>query len=173
MEYSLTLGEVIGVRSWSWRKLSDGRLHLIGVTGYPWLPGRNTAYCDPSWLRRIFPRLQPLPHHNAPQDGCKCGFYGYFRPGSVTWNSDITGIVKGYGNVLLGPSGFRCQKAELLAIAPTRKIFWLENAFQLMEGPPGPLTWKKMRQLGSTYGVPVYRNLNELLTTHPISPGDQ
>lgn len=57
---------------------------------------------------------------------CACGFYAYHRSGHSTygfvspaggWGQRVHGVIEGYGKVILGPEGYRAQKARVLAVA--------------------------------------------------------
>jgi hypothetical protein len=61
--------------------------------------------------------------HEVPDENCTCGFYAYSsrENDGHTGAQNVGGIIKGYGRTLIGPKGFRCEKAEIVAlIDPTR-----------------------------------------------------
>lgn len=71
------------------------------------------------------PEPQPEPPHETPTEGCPCGFYAYTDPrheeNGYRGEGFVTGIVRGTGRTLIGTKGFRCEKAEIVAlIDPTR-----------------------------------------------------
>lgn len=56
---------------------------------------------------------------------CACGFYAYHRqsvPGygflahNGDWGTRVGGVIEGYGKVVLGSTGFRAEKARILAV---------------------------------------------------------
>lgn len=60
--------------------------------------------------------------HAAPSEDCKCGFYAYTdvehsEIDSYREDSDfVLGVIKGTGRTLIGTRGFRCEKAEVVAL---------------------------------------------------------
>lgn len=65
--------------------------------------------------------------HAAPSEDCKCGFYAYTdvehnEIDSYNESDDfVLGVIKGSGRTLIGTRGFRCEKAEIVALRdPTR-----------------------------------------------------
>jgi hypothetical protein len=61
---------------------------------------------------------------------CGCGVWAYWKLDSGDVNRfsptsrglPVLGIIEGYGRVLLGEKGFRCQKAKIVALAPAFSI---------------------------------------------------
>lgn len=53
---------------------------------------------------------------------CSCGFYAYYDGSNDYYKPDqygsalIRGVIEGFGEVLIGPRGFRCTKARLVAL---------------------------------------------------------
>lgn len=61
--------------------------------------------------------------HEVPNENCTCGFYAYNSRENDQHSQAqfVGGVIKGYGRTLIGPKGFRCEKAEIVAlIDPTR-----------------------------------------------------
>lgn len=64
--------------------------------------------------------------HEAPDEDCVCGFYAYAEPSHEDarlprGSQLVQGIVRGSGRTLIGTKGFRCEKAEIIALLdPTR-----------------------------------------------------
>ena len=65
--------------------------------------------------------------HAAPSEDCHCGFYAYTdvehdEIDSYNENDNfVLGVIKGTGRTLIGTRGFRCEKAEIVALRdPTR-----------------------------------------------------
>lgn len=60
------------------------------------------------------------PVHDAPDDNCVCGFYAYTDPQHEEIQTSllvpVLGLIKGHGRTLIGSRGFRCQKAEIVAL---------------------------------------------------------
>jgi hypothetical protein len=160
----MILGEVWGIRNWTWRitSMRPDDATLIGVTGNIWWPGRNVARCNRAALS-----------HQAPRPECTCGFWAYWDRRDLSWAADITGIVKGYGETLIGERGFRCQVAEIAAIAPARRMTWLEDVMQWIEGGQrNRLTMKKLHQIGDHYQIPVFKSVRTMLMEYPVTEDD-
>lgn len=163
-------GSLRGIRAF---QMWDGG--LIGPA-YPqkWVPGENIARCPTgsmnfhmslmtyqwnvtTWkIGRPWGNPEPVPPevphrpvvgHDVGSMACTCGFYGYHIGGMTrTPMSTIGGIIEGYGVCTVGALGFRCSKARIMALF-------------------GEVT----SDLGEMYGVPVYRNLVDAITDHPVS----
>ncbi len=74
----------------------------------PWKPGVNQAHC-----------LAGNPH-TAPTRACGCGFWAYWRLAGdrQVGHPHVAALIKGYGKVIKGPRGFRCEKAEIVGLVP-------------------------------------------------------
>jgi len=101
-------GSVYGARWWQLRQ-EDDRLRLLGMRDY-WEPGENTARC-----------LGEFMAHDVPARRCGCGFWAYWEPQSAGGDpsagpAPVLGVIQGYGRTLIGPKGFRCAKARIVAI---------------------------------------------------------
>lgn len=76
------------------------------------------------------PEAAPLPPrpHDTPSETCKCGFYAYsdiehteIQLGRPRETQLVIGTIRGSGRTLIGTKGFRCEKAEVIALVdPTR-----------------------------------------------------
>jgi hypothetical protein len=132
----LVAGSLVGLRSWR----LDHNGQLRGIT-FPagWKAGENEARCfaaiappgsygfGSSWLFAgdevtIAPGWQAEPCSLVERD-CACGFYAYHDNlvvayGGVTISGGprVTGVIEGYGRVIVGPSGFRASKARIVAL---------------------------------------------------------
>lgn len=116
-------------------------LFLNGARGR-WEPGVNRAVCGMGIS------------HRAPDRDCGCGFWAYWRLGDQqVAQPHIPALVKGYGKVIQGPKGFRCETAEILALVVP---FFLHPA----DGTHLAL------ELEQVYRVPVYTSLDALLEQH-------
>lgn len=125
---------------------------LRGARGI-WEPGANTAQCLRS-LHMMQPRrkdggeLYPE-EHPVPVRTCLCGFWAYWHLGATQTSAPhIAGLVKGYGRIVQGPVGFRCETAEIVALVP---LFYDQNAALALE---------------AIYDVPVYGTIDALLEMH-------
>lgn len=134
LPFDLAVGEVYGMRMWRMDKY--GRLYARNWKG-TWRPGVNVAKC----IKREWVRSGPYVvstgdftfrenhEHPAPSESCSCGFYAYtdsFHAETQPFTESngeevILGIIKGTGRTLIGTQGFRCEKAEIVALRdPTR-----------------------------------------------------
>jgi hypothetical protein len=119
---ALVLGSVRGRRSFG--VTADGRLTGL-YYNQVWQAGENVAAChhdDGVVVRRpdggIVVRWSSSREIGAGHglQGCTCGFYAYYREDPYSRARRISGVVEGYGRVILGTAGFRCEKARILAL---------------------------------------------------------
>lgn len=156
----------------SWRVLADGDLKpCVTSIQYTWTEGVNIAQCFRSSVisgslsvRADVPIydangevIDTVKRHELVSKVCSCGFYAYF-PGKGSHHSqgNISGLVKGTGNVVRGPKGFRMEKAEILA-------------FIRPESPTnihGALLESILRKYPS---IPMFDSLKEATEEFPIS----
>ena len=119
-----------GFRSWQFRELGGQPVGVQSVTyHYDWVPGVNTATC----MRRTTAGVlygAPMCKGLVSID-CGCGFWAFtgspqqwfggegprHPSGGYAWTC---GTVEGYGRVVLGPKGFRCEKAIVTAFVRPR-----------------------------------------------------
>lgn len=119
---ALVLGSVRGRRSFGATAMG----HLTGVFHTQvWEPGENRAQCrhDGGVVEqrpdgRIVVRTSSVREIGTTHGlaGCTCGFYAYYRQDPYTTPGRLSGIVEGYGRVVLGTAGFRSEKARILAL---------------------------------------------------------
>lgn len=142
-DFGFSLGVVRGARTWHAVGLDE--LGLTGqLTGLyyrqPWHPGENVAQCrriERDHIGAMFGRpgrmsmipkgtdrdtvFPPIPKRKH-MPRCKCGFYGFYDSSNDYYVSDarmttlVTGMIEGYGEVLIGTRGFRCSKARIVAL---------------------------------------------------------
>lgn len=175
--YPLALGSVFGVRWWSLD--SSGWLKGVNAT---WGPEVNEATClrtveTPStaafraWARGEGPSVLPdqlpavpvipNPRHEAPDDGCACGFYAFWtaEPAPVRARFPVAGVIEGFGRTVVGSRGFRCGKARIVALH-----------IPLAEGTSDvdvSLALEAESVLSDRYVVPVYATMRLMLVRHP------
>lgn len=119
---ALVLGSVRGRRSFG--TTTDG--HLTGVFHTQvWRPGENRAWCrhDGGVVERRPDGRIVVSTASAREigtahglGGCTCGFYAYYQQDPYTTHRRLSGVVEGYGRVVLGTAGFRAEKARILAL---------------------------------------------------------
>lgn len=123
---------LMGLRAWY---DPSGSFDLIGFYGRVWVSGVNLADCDQAdriialkkqlsaygkWERRDEIRWARL--HRVADPECKCGFYAYFTHDplkvSVSCDGLVIGVIEGFGPTTIGPQGFRCTQARIMALCP-------------------------------------------------------
>lgn len=119
----LVAGTALGFRWWTLkapalhrnpadatREWEPGLLH--GVKDF-WNPGINLARCIPGSAFKH-------PDTEVPHDACSCGYWAYWEiqqhDMGVAQSLPVVGVVKASGQVIMGPRGFRAQKAEIVAL---------------------------------------------------------
>lgn len=125
-------GEVIGFRQWT----VDPDLRLASASGRGvWLPGENVARCEsPNHGPGLYGEgCTPCDH--APGADCHCGFYALHDPSF--WYGDgghmgggiafaltlrsrplyVAGLVAAWGRLRVHHSGFRAERAKVVALA--------------------------------------------------------
>ncbi len=125
------VGLVRGVRTWRVAVGVENEGLLEGMFyRQAWLPGVNEAICltarPPGKVMRS---PDGTPVHGKEigkghmfESGEKCGFYGYYDGSNDYYTGDarfqnlVTGVVEGFGEVVVGPRGFRCSKARIVAL---------------------------------------------------------
>ena len=135
------LGTVTGFRRW--KVEADGILKPVSYTG-AWLPGENNAKCDCRPTEAQLPKVEGEDwkersarieewRDNATFADMKCGYYAYFdgedEYGYGSTNPHVSGVIEGYGEVLIGTKGFRAKKARIIAlsVAPFNGIWRLDE----------------------------------------------
>lgn len=101
-----------------------------------------------SFMEQWCPPRDPKPHSIAE---CTCGFYGYTY-GSNQYHRDdgVTGIIEGFGEVLVGTKGFRCTKAKVLAL-------WTDD------------DWTRARLAETFLGVGIFWDLEQMRNAYPTT----
>jgi hypothetical protein len=88
---------------------------------------------------------------------CKCGFWAYYaKPtGEYGWLSTptVTGVIRGYGKTTIGTKGFRCEKAEVLAMKISRDLL-TERREMVLHNYPDVLTYSKVRAMMNDFPLP-------------------
>jgi hypothetical protein len=198
--FPMAVGEVYGLRVW--RVDEYGRLRARHVAAPPWRPGENTATCEASVAMGGFVtasfggpsgpgftvQMEPAPerpsHATAPDEHCKCGFYAYTQPLAALADSGavVIGVIRGTGRTLIGTKGFRCEKAEIVALLDPRAEddFLPDGEVRPVGGPcqcpfcrvpDAPRGWDAWAadRFSTVYpGVPLLRSRTELTQFAPI-----
>jgi hypothetical protein len=109
-------------------------------------PLETEEYLEAEFLELIKSAVR----HRAPHEDCRCGFYAYTDPRHEEIAYDcgqIFGLIKGYGRTLIGSRGFRCEKAEIVALV----------------NPAYPCTGGGIQRLQENYpGIPLVKSAEHL-----------
>jgi hypothetical protein len=148
-------GVVTGMRNWHLDDLN--RLTGMVYKQSVWTPGENHAVCNKKRYGYTTPgTLEPVNPDPHDMLNCQHGFYAYYD-GSRDYHEkgDITGIIEGYGETVIGTKGFRCMKARIIALKPSGSI---------------PVT--KIDTLKRLYPeVEFFTDLHKMLAAHPTDVG--
>jgi hypothetical protein len=147
-------GTLRGYRGWR----MDSRNGVLYACNWmdAWISGRNEASCkmaNPPGCKCGDCNPAPSEPHAAPSGNCTCGFYGKHLPFDYDHRANVVGVIKAYGNVVLGTKGFRAQYAEIEALLPLS-----------LYGGLVPEIWEASRDL---YQVPVFEDHDSMLEQFP------
>ena len=119
----LVAGTALGYRWWT---LRAPRLHLNpGDAGTDWEPGLLRGVKDfwqPGVNQASCQAGLPVPHEfgEIPHPDCGDGYWAYWEIQQHDMGSastlPVVGVVRASGQVIMGPLGFRAQKAEIVAL---------------------------------------------------------
>lgn len=171
----LAIGSVFGLRQWrtidaarhngfmaSWGLPGDART-MTGLHGSAWTPGENVATCTVRHGGQILdPHPVNPPGHRPPHERCGCGFWAYWTAASTfaqgmqgTADTEVTGVIEGYGLTLIGANGFRCEKARILGIC--------------VQGTDQALVAHREMVLADYYQVTPYATIGWMMHEHPLT----
>ncbi len=153
------VGSIRGFR-W-WRLGGTGDLLSPWRGPIRWDAGENEASCLAR--RGMFGwKMGRTPHpKGCPASDCECGFYGLHSLPVTNdgldksiWEIDaatsggrhglVLGVAEGSGRVLIGTAGWRARFGRVVA---------------LFSGPAGIHHAQELQRTATSYGVPLYRNL--------------
>lgn len=198
-----------GYRSWDVRCGDDGTYYLQSVTfNYKWVPGINTATCltKPGIRDGCRDALHPDGYAHVPECyedrtcagvtlNCGCGFWNYdtpthwFKQGggfghySIGGRPWVSGIVHGFGRMVVGTDGFRAGKAVIAALVMPAHV---SHASIPMDIPAGT-TREELDVMRATEAaavrervedglreqypaVPFFRSVEAALAAVPLTP---
>lgn len=92
-----------------------GGLHSIFMEQYRWGNGTNRAVC----LRAGSASASRQHLNGIMRQNCGCGFWAYCGDGKHTrpaHNDIIWAVIQGWGRMIVGPKGFRAQRARIVAL---------------------------------------------------------
>lgn len=145
---------VYGLRNWNIDSIGrlTGKIYQRAV----WMPGENHAKCLASDLSTPWREVAGFGEPDHDMTGCLHGFYAYYD-GSRDYHADgdVTGVIKGWGEGVVGEKGFRVAKAEIVAI-----MFSPNTAPQIRD---------RIRRL---YKVPEFDTLDAMLAEFPLTADD-
>lgn len=113
-----------------------GALRSIYKREYRWDSGTNTAVClaPKGWFAPSPSGRPAMPPHTRIIPECDCGFWAYTNgdhflsvPGPA-----VLGIIEGWGRMVVGPYGFRAEKARIVALC------FPETVMQQQQSDPPP-----------------------------------
>ncbi len=172
------LGTVRGFRRW--KVDVTGTLKPITYHAGTWGPGENHAECnchpssdqlskieDEKWQERN-KRIESW-RESATFEDMSCGFYAYFdgkdNNGHGSSDPNISGVIEGYGEVLIGTKGFRAKKARILALAvPAFEGIWRLDDFvvrQLRANYPNIPVFESELAMRAEFPAPPYVSISE------------
>jgi hypothetical protein len=183
----LAVREVIGYRYWNAEvSPAGGAGRRLAGQWAAWVPGVNEAVClkpfvsggscfpamfwDAEWKSRHRPPVEkPKP--------CGCGLWGSWDPGClsplapVTRGPQVFGAIRGWGRAAIGELGFRCERAEILAltILDDRRcgcLLCTGNGWRFYRESHETAD-DMARQLMRDYDVPVLRSREHLVSAYP------
>lgn len=101
--------------------------------------------------------------HTVPWSPCGCGFWAYWKDREIMlWGSHtVAGMIMGYGRVISGTRGFRCEKARILALA------WRPGAEMKARHAVAV-----RHILADAHRVPVYRSVRSMMRDFPAGRHD-
>lgn len=173
----------VGARSKTvvtWSDAARGRPRgaLCGIThrGYMWGDGINVAECGrvaPVWstVNDDYEARQKWNHHRAthkaaspPIQDCGCGFWAYTATERTVTN--VWGVIHGWGRIVAGPKGFRCQYARIVAL--------YVDAPGANASTPTPMSLnhreRRREAVAACYpSVTMFDDLDAMIATHPAT----
>lgn len=114
-----------------------GGLRGVFMDEYQWGDGPNEAMCltgYPNQPPNTRTHYAGKPHQLLLPE-CSCGFWAYTNGAHVLSVNGVAalGVIEGWGRMVLGPHGFRCQKARIVALAFTDEVetAMIDSAFSV------------------------------------------
>jgi hypothetical protein len=107
---------VVAFRSW---RVVDGRLRSVYLPHF-WTGRETTARCMHAQAPDAGAPRSAAPGHEAPDRGCTCGVYAYYRPDvnfPTVDHQGVAGIVTLWGAIEVHDEGMRAQHARIEALA--------------------------------------------------------
>jgi hypothetical protein len=99
------------------------------------------------------------PRHKAPQLGCTCGVYGYYKygePGQLM----VAGTIRASGTMLLGDKGARVEHAAIESLCRVSNIAMMDRFGNMSNN-------NDVDAFRDRYKVPVYNDIDTWLADFP------
>jgi hypothetical protein len=140
----LVPGELRGYRQFELR--ADGLYPLVHTGSGPWAGRLERARCTAGL------------DHAPPGADCRCGLYGWYRPGTATvLLGPANAVIAARGRCVLGDRGFRAAEARIEAVALPAAVRWNPRAAS-----------RARHMLAQRYPrTRVYRSVRQMLKDHP------
>tara|TARA_R100000365_G_scaffold3491_1_gene11676 strand:- start:7402 stop:7956 length:555 start_codon:yes stop_codon:yes gene_type:complete len=167
------LGTIRGFRRWAVTVNGELKSPFRSIGTALWLPGENVAKCqahpsaevverkrDDEDFAGYYARVEEWRGSHDVTD-CSHGFYAYFD-GKEEDHRDpaVSGVIEGYGEVLIGTKGFRAMKARIVALAikPHDGVWNLEPLIvsRLRANYPSIPVFDSEMVMRSEFPCPVY-----------------
>jgi hypothetical protein len=162
-------GSLRGYRHFRMNLVQDERAgKLLSVNHHIPFEPVTEALCNPNGQRK------QSPLHDAdvpvPAKKCTCGIYGWYNPKDIDNHSSmflnldmrITAVIQASGKVILGTTGFRAQRAQVVAtVEPLQELLRAEKASKARE------IWERYEEMRATYGVQSFKTLPEMQEAFP------
>jgi hypothetical protein len=152
----LVPGSLRGYRTWRRvgrrARVPDGMLPLTAVTRRHvlWGPTLSADCTETDFVIPGVTRVHVDGEHRSPASWCECGIYGWYEPHDTAMLDPgafgVFGVIQVSGLVLMGDSGFRAERARIVAVV-TRN--------------------KRVATACEEAGIAVYRRRHDLLRDYP------
>lgn len=131
VDIPFTVGSILGTRSF--RISEEGKLTGVTIRDISYQPGENTAVCAMEHTENSkcsentegtgdVTTSSDNPHN---MNDCEHGFWAYYDEKDYFSDSGtVSGVLEGYGEVIVGKKGFRASKARVRAlVAPDSRYY--------------------------------------------------
>lgn len=181
----LVIGEFFGIRQFA---ITENP-YLTGISyRQKWVNGVNTAVCWRDYggvpdfygdgdLSRY--SLEAEKGEHVASRYCSCGFYSYFRAGNITQyevsSNFALGIVKNWGRVTAGTTGFRASKAEIVGLwvppdSSLRQLTLWDKFVGRLPTKEDPTSDPRTRAIKRNYPSPAYFDTPQaLIAAFPLT----
>ena len=121
-----------------------GRMLGVPLTGY--------------WVDELAAGEKSKQKSKHEMKSCACGFYGYYDGSNDYGNpARVSGVVEGFGEVLIGTRGFRAAKARIVALS-----------IGVDKDGDTAVSYALNRKVRRNYnGVPFYDTFEEMVQAYP------